>query len=234
MPSSVVISQVFGGGGTGPSTFQCDFIELFNRSCDPVDISGWSVQAAEGNGVSWEKTDLPSVVIPPGGYLLIQGDCGQNGVPLPTPDVIGAINVNANNGKVALMSNTTLLTKACPLTDENAPFVIDFVGYGSALCFEGAGPAPGPSNSTAILRQGGGCVDTDNNAADFVVGAPTPRNSSTPPNLCPPCLTTTTTSTTTTTTSTTSTTTTPPPKGLNWVRADSQSGPDEANRTRTQ
>src|SRR5204863_8122786 len=32
----------------------------------------------------------------------------------------------------------------------------------------------------AALRNGGGCTETDNNAADFTIGAPAPRNSATP------------------------------------------------------
>ena len=45
--------------------------------------------------------------------------------------------------------------------------------------FEGAvGPTTG--NTTAALRQAGGCTDTDNNASDFSLGAPNPRNTASP------------------------------------------------------
>ena len=40
------------------------------------------------------------------------------------------------------------------------------------------------TNTTALLRKGGGCTDTDNNANDFVLGPPNPRNSSSPLNPC--------------------------------------------------
>src|SRR5262249_18608612 len=40
------------------------------------------------------------------------------------------------------------------------------------------------SITTAAIRNGGGCVDTDNNQADFAIAAPAPRNSSTPTNSC--------------------------------------------------
>ena len=50
----------------------------------------------------------------------------------------------------------------------SAATVVDFVGYGPATnCFEGAAPAPALTNTTAAFRAGDGCVDTDNNAADF-------------------------------------------------------------------
>src|SRR5205814_488852 len=56
--------------------------------------------------------------------------------------------------------------------------VEDFVGYGSAVDFEGAGPAPALSATTAALRAASGCTDTNANAADFATAPPTPRNSS--------------------------------------------------------
>src|SRR5690606_14277552 len=40
------------------------------------------------------------------------------------------------------------------------------------------------SNTTAAVRAGGGCTDTNVNAADFTSGAPAPRNSASPPSLC--------------------------------------------------
>ncbi len=50
----------------------------------------------------------------------------------------------------------------------------DFVGYGTANDFE-TSPTPALSNTTAALRGAG--ADTDNNAADFAVCSPLPRNS---------------------------------------------------------
>ncbi|HMG76255.1 MAG TPA: DUF4214 domain-containing protein, partial [Pyrinomonadaceae bacterium] len=48
-------------------------------------------------------------------------------------------------------------------------------------------PAPAPSTANvALLRQFGGCGDTDNNAADFITGGPTPRNEFTTPQACTP------------------------------------------------
>lgn len=82
-------------------------------------------------------------------------------------------------GKVALSRSTTALTGACPTADAN---VVDFVGFGStANCFEGSAPTGTLSNTTAALRGGDGSIDTDNNGADFAVGAPNPRNSGAEP-----------------------------------------------------
>jgi predicted extracellular nuclease len=180
----VVISQIYGGGGNSGATLTNDYIELFNRSETPVDISGWSIQYASSTGASWQKTDLTGV-IQPGHYYLIQQAAGAGGTtPLPTPDATGAgtgIPMSATSGKIALVRTTTALacggvTTPC-LPNAN---IEDFVGYGgSATQFEGSGPTPTLSNTSAALRAGGGCTDTDNNAADFATGAPAPRNSAT-------------------------------------------------------
>jgi hypothetical protein len=180
-PGNVVISQVYGGGGNSGAPFTNDFIELFNRSGAPVNLAGWSVQYASSSSSSWQKTDLTGTLAP-GQYLLIQeASGGANGAPLPTPDIVGTISMASTGGKVALVNNTTLLNMACPL----GPNVIDFVGYGSgASCFEGSGSTPAPGATNAILRVGQGCGDTNNNALNFVTGAPSPRNNASPRGDC--------------------------------------------------
>jgi predicted extracellular nuclease len=179
---SVVISQVFGGGGNSGAPFANDFIELFNRSNQPVNISGWSIQYSSATGTSWQKTDLTGT-LQPGQYFLIQEDSGgSSGVPLPTPNATGTIALASTAGKVALSSNGTLIANgtSCP-----SGGLVDFVGYGgSATCFEGTGPAPSPSSTNAIFRRGDGCADTDNNNLNFDVGSPNPHNTGAPFNNC--------------------------------------------------
>ncbi len=40
--TTIVISQVYGGGGNSGATYKNDFIELFNRGTTTVDITGWT------------------------------------------------------------------------------------------------------------------------------------------------------------------------------------------------
>ncbi len=42
----IVISQIYGGGGTPGATYQNSFIEIFNRGTNTVDIGGWVFQFA--------------------------------------------------------------------------------------------------------------------------------------------------------------------------------------------
>jgi uncharacterized protein len=178
----VVISQIYGGGGNSGSTYTHDFVELFNRGTETIDITGWSVQYTSATGSSsWQTTPL-SGSMAPGTYYLIQQAAGSGGTtPLPTPDAIGTIPMSATAGKVALVRNLTALSGSCPSTTA----IADLVGFGStASCFEGAGPAPAPSNTNAIRRARDGCIDNDDNSTDFFTSGPFPRNSSSSFNDC--------------------------------------------------
>lgn len=148
-----------------------------------MNLSGWSVQYASATGTSWSVTNLSAVSLLPGHYYLTQEAGGAVGASLPTPDATGTTAMAAGAGKVALVNSTTALTgSGCPF----GVTVIDFVGYGTtADCFEGAGRAPTPSNTTADIRAGGGCTDTDVNSTNFAAATPTPRNTASAANQCP-------------------------------------------------
>jgi uncharacterized protein (TIGR03437 family) len=181
----MVISQVYAGGGNSGAQYRNDFVEIFNHGSTTVNFAttAYSVRYAAATSTSgFSQVDLTSGSLAPGQYFLVQLGGGANGAPLPTPDATGTIAMAATAGKVALVPGTTALTgSGCPLPTT----VADFVGYGtSANCLEGPGPAPAPSNTTADLRKNGGCSDTNDNAADFFVHAPLPRNTSSPFNDC--------------------------------------------------
>jgi len=175
--SDVVVSQLYAGGGNSGASYTNDYVELLNRGSGAVDVSGWTVQYATAAGTSWQPTPL-SGSIPPGHYYLVQlASAAAVGAALPTPDATGTSNLAASGGKVALVRGTTALScGAAPGSCSADPLVADLVGYGSATDYEGIGPAAGLSSTTANLRAGGGCVDTDMNATDFASGPPAPRN----------------------------------------------------------
>jgi predicted extracellular nuclease len=178
--SSVVISQVYGGGGNGGSKYKNDFIELFNRGGSAVNLAGWSVQYASASGNTWQVTNLGSVTLQPGQYYLVQESAGTGGTDaLPTADASGSIAMSATAGKVALSNSTVALAGTSP----TGGAVIDFVGFGGANFAEGTATAV-LSNTNGALRNNGGCVDTDNNSADFTITTPTPRNRSSALNSC--------------------------------------------------
>ena len=167
--SDIVISQVYGGGGNTGATLRNDFIELLDRGISPQDLTGWSVQYAPASGLNWQVTPLRGTIAP-GRYYLVQEAAGAGGTQsLPTPDAVGDIAMSATAAKVALVRPDGSIA--------------GLVGYGAADQAEGA-PTRAPSNTTAILRRGGGCIDTGDNLNDFQVVAPQPRNSASPPVDC--------------------------------------------------
>jgi len=180
-PTTVKISQVYGGGGNSGSTYTNDFVELYNSGSTPVSLDGWSVQATSATATSWTANGAPTLlsgVIQPGHYYLVQESQGSGGTtPLPTPDAAGVITMSGTQAKVALVAGTAALSGACPSG------LVDLVGYGGANCSE-ASPTPSLSNTTAAIRRNNGCVDTDNNLNDFLLGGPIPRNSASPVNSC--------------------------------------------------
>src|SRR5437764_987495 len=179
--STIVISQVYGGGGNSGAPLQYDFIELLNVGTSAVNVSTWSVQYASTQGTSWQRTNL-SGTIQPGQYYLVQEGSNANvGATPPTPDATGTIMMSASAGKVALLSNQTTIVGgvSCPAG------AVDLVGFATGTnCFEGAGPTASLTNTTAALRKTLGCTDTDDNSADFATGPPNPRNTSSPLASC--------------------------------------------------
>ena len=159
--TTVVISEVYGGGGNSGAPFQNDFIELGNRASTAVDLTGWKVQYFSASGGSGGATTLSGSVPAGKTFLIKQGAGAGAGATLPEPDASGTLAMSATNGRVDLLDATGAL--------------VDRVGFGSANTFETAA-TPALTNSTSAARNAT-FVDTDNNAADFTVGAPTPKAS---------------------------------------------------------
>ena len=183
--SDMLISQVFAGGGNANAPYTNDFVELFNRGSTTVDLGSWSVQYTSGAGTTWQVTSLSGSVAPGAHFLVQLASAAAVGAPLPTPDATGTTNMAVSGGKVALVRTAAALSCGpSPGSCSADAGVADLIGYGSATDYEGSAPAPAISNTTAALRAGGGCTDTDTNASDFSAEAPSPRNSTA---LAAPC-----------------------------------------------
>ncbi|MFB9090632.1 lamin tail domain-containing protein, partial [Flavobacterium paronense] len=178
--TTVVISQVYGGGGLTSATYKNDFIELYNPTASAQSLAGWSVQQASGTGNSWTVTNL-SGSIPAGGYYLVQGAGGATGATLPTADATGTFNMSATATKVVLASTTVAYGVTCPSTS-----VIDFFGVGSTTnCSEGTVATALSGNVLSYQRKNSGCTDSGNNNNDFTNNTTaSARNSGSPTNSC--------------------------------------------------
>ena len=186
---NIVISQVYGGGGNSGAPLKNDFVELFNLGTTAASLSGWSIQYASATGTGnfgGNPIALLSGTLQPGQYYLIQLAGGVNGIALPTPDATGTVNMSGTGGKVALVNTTTGLAcngGSAPCSPSQLTQIVDLVGWDSANFYETA-PAPATTSSTAVIRNNGGCSETDNNSADFAVAAPSPRNTASPFHFC--------------------------------------------------
>ena len=202
--NAVRISQIYGwGGNSSAGAWRSDYIELFNNSCEPVNIAGWSVQYKSSTGnfadatTTHRNAPITSGVIPACGYFLVVGYRHATvGVPLIASDAqaigpgLPLLNLGGNYGAIALFSDQ-VVNRTCAQAQAVA---VDLVGYGlSANCIEGTvNMAANALSTEAFVRKLDGAQDTDNNAADFVIMAvvaqtPTPvvHNSASPPNpLC--------------------------------------------------
>ena len=94
--SAAVISEVYGGGGNKGAAFTHDFIELYNPTDVPIDLTGYTVEYFSASGNTGGKVEL-SGTIAPHGYFLVQGAAGNGaGEALPTPDAEGSLNMSGS------------------------------------------------------------------------------------------------------------------------------------------
>lgn len=186
--NQVRISQAYGGGGGSTGLYLNDYVELFNSGATPVGLAGWTIEYGSASG-NWGSsagnifTFPAGATIQPCSYLLVQlGPAGTGGVALPvTADYSNTTtSMSATGGKVALF-NAVNANVVCG--SEAAGTLVDKVAYGpSTTCAEGS-PTAATTNQQGVVRNGGGLVDTDNNANDFtIVTGPVPHNSQSPPN----------------------------------------------------
>lgn len=181
--AQIVINEIYGGGGNSGSTYKHDFVELINNSNSTVTLTGATLQYASSAGTFNVFHILPSITLNAGQTYLIQEAAGTGGSVDLTPDYIApnptkfsggtesqaGFNMSGTNLKIVLASNAVQVVTP---SDAN---VLDFVGVGTASLYEGSGAAPAMSSSKSVERTNG--VDTNNNAADFIAGAPTPQSS---------------------------------------------------------
>ncbi len=183
---NVVISEIKTAGSGGADD---EWIELYNPTDLPVDLSGWSIQYRGGEGESFYKKNFTSTsTIPAKGFFLIANSSYSGGV---VPDMnYTAFKMSADGGNIFLVKSHDYLTSA------TSSLIIDKLSYGggSNLFPEGeAAMAPTTNESlerkasatstASLLVNGlhqwlGNSYDTDRNNFDFVIqDNPNPQNS---------------------------------------------------------
>jgi hypothetical protein len=186
--NGLVISQVYGGGGTSGATYKGDFVELFNGGTAAVSLTGLSLQYASASSTGLFSNNspqaLPNVALQAGQYFLIKlegnNSAGNAALPVTADLNVTGPNISGTAGKLVLVNGTSGLAcngSSTVCSTAQLAQIIDLVGYGSSANYFETSPAPAPSTTTSIVRANGGCTDTGSNAADFsVLTAPAPRN----------------------------------------------------------
>ncbi|RYF10192.1 MAG: T9SS type A sorting domain-containing protein [Flavobacteriales bacterium] len=180
--AQIVINEIYTGGGILGATLTNDFIELKNIGSSPASLTGASIQYGPATGAFTQYHTIPNITLGAGQtYLIQEGSDGGGIINLLNPNLIVNVVLNFNganptvgagisigftSGKVALASNTT------QVTGPTASNVLDFVGYGSADQYEGAGAAPSPTILNSITRISG---DTNRNNIDFTIALASPQ-----------------------------------------------------------
>lgn len=181
--SGVVINEIYAAGGNGGAVLNADFVELANPTESPISLEGWSLQYRSGtstNPASGSNVMPLRGSIPAQGSFLITGTVGANGAAVAGADLATSLAAGAGGGQIVLAKTTSPIAVGA---EGDATTVADFVGYGSATRFEGAGAAPAPSTTASIERTA--TADSDDNAADFVTVAPSPTGSGQEPTVDP-------------------------------------------------
>ncbi|PWC05190.1 multifunctional nuclease/2',3'-cyclic-nucleotide 2'-phosphodiesterase/5'-nucleotidase/3'-nucleotidase [Agromyces badenianii] len=170
--SGVVINEVYTRGGSANQPFTNKFVELYNPTDSAVSLDGWSLQyrAATSTGAASSVGALAGEIEANSYYLIGLNSNGASGAALPATDAAFGWAPSGTTGSIFLSNVAGAINPGTGSIVNNAQ-VVDYVGYGTSLNFEGAAAAYQGSNSTpgSIVRTD--FVDTDVNAADFVFSA---------------------------------------------------------------
>jgi len=179
-PTTVVISQI---GVNYDDTAAPDYLELYNTTNEPIDLSAASVQRGTGDLGTITRQNLSGTIPAYGFYLIGDEDAVTPVLLYPlTPDTTHSTWVISDDNWVAYVSNQTDVDAIKKIND---PDVVDWVGLGANLNKEGSGTATNPGvgycerlsqfgDSVADLQDGGSralfgnSYDTNDNADNFV------------------------------------------------------------------
>lgn len=177
--SAVVINEIYGYGGNSGAVYNRDYVELFNNGGSPVNLSGYTLWYAPAT-VNYMFTAASSITlsgtIAANGYFLIALNSGSNGANLPTADISGSVNLNANDGNLLLTDSSFSAAAPFSCPPDMTTGVVDKVGYGGGLCFETSAAINPTAANQAVFRIVSG-ADSNNNGSDFQRGVPTPQAS---------------------------------------------------------
>jgi predicted extracellular nuclease len=172
--TGLVISEVYGAGGNSGSTYNADFVELYNPTAAPISVAGDYIHYRSAGGGSGGTPAALTGSVPAHGHYLIQMSApGSNGIALPTPDAGPfGFTMAAAGGQIFLLAGSTPITTSGDMA--GVAGVVDMVGASGSSSYETA-PAGAATTASSLQRNDTG-VDSDNNSADLAVKTVDPQN----------------------------------------------------------
>lgn len=171
-----VVNEVSLEGAGGSGGVYDDWVELYNPTAQTIDLTGWSIQKTAYSGGSLKNVPLNGS-LPANGYFLIVRNSATT-----TQSLKDSADILADDALFSLASSNIIYlvndnNNIASTTNPNDPNIVDFVGLGSAVVYEGSAAAPNPSAGKSVARIPAG-EETNQNSVDFVAqDSPTPTNS---------------------------------------------------------
>jgi 2',3'-cyclic-nucleotide 2'-phosphodiesterase (5'-nucleotidase family)/predicted extracellular nuclease len=186
--ANLMISEVYGGDGSGSATYHHDFVELFNPTASPISFGTNALfinyisatSASGGAGIA-----IPAATIPAYTHYLIErtaAGSGVNPVNQDPPHVDAQIalgDIAGAGGRVYLQTTAAAQTTTGDVTG-NANIIDAVSGNGSGtLSWEGASVGTvGGGATTSLQRKDDathGYLDTNTTSTDLKSASPTPK-----------------------------------------------------------
>ncbi|MCK4554462.1 lamin tail domain-containing protein, partial [Candidatus Parcubacteria bacterium] len=176
----IVISEIQTAGANSDD----EFIELYNRTPDAIDISSWSIQYRNTESNTINKVDLGETNIPGNGFYLITHATDYDGGVAGDTTYSASMALDTASGTLFLINNQITLTTS---NIDTSTSTVDKVAWGTGTNIHPEGtsaPAPPangslerkayPSSTPSTMVGGvdstrGNSSDTYNNSADFIV-----------------------------------------------------------------
>jgi uncharacterized repeat protein (TIGR01451 family) len=159
--SNLVINEVHTQAQTSPPADANDFIELYNKSAQSIDISGLVISYRAGSTTANTFTVPATTVIPANSYLIIVNGATTYGVAADINASSAGFNLTATSGGVKIELNGVKLDGLAYQTPGNAVSAT-FAAFGEGTVFT----SPTASGQQDYVRSPNG-ADSNDNATDF-------------------------------------------------------------------